>query len=165
MSSIREATSQDFDLIWPFFREVAHQGTTYAYPTNVTKDQAADMWLRAPQLTFVAEEDAQVLGSYYIKPNALGPGAHVCNCGYMVSPAARGKGVATAMCEHSQRTAVELGYKAMQFNSVVSTNVGAIKLWNRLGFETVGRLPNAFDHPDLGYVDCMVMYKWLVAPS
>ena len=163
MPTIREATNQDFDLIWPFFRDISREGTTYSYPTNITKEHAAELWLRAPQLTFVAEEESRLLGTYYIKPNALGPGSHVCNCGYMVSPAARGKGVATVMCEHSQKIAVELGYKAMQFNSVVSSNTGAIQLWNRLGFETVGRLPKAFDHPDLGYVDCMVMYKWLAA--
>lgn len=79
----------------------------------------------------------------------------------MVSSLARGKGLATTMCEHSQKVAVELGYKAMQFNFVASSNEGAVRLWGKLGFDTVGRLPNAFDHPNLGYVDALVMFKWL----
>lgn len=107
------------------------------------------------------EEDANVLGTYYIKSNQQGPGNHVCNCGYMVSSAARGRGLATAMCEHSQEIARQLGYKAMQFNLVVSSNEGAIRLWHSLGFATVGRLPKAFHHPSQGYVDALIMYKWL----
>ena len=95
------------------------------------------------------------------KTNQAGPGSHVCNCGYMVSTNARGKGLATSMCEHSQRIAAELGYKAMQFNFVAVTNEGAVRLWKKLGFETVGRLPMAFNHPTHGYVDALVMYKWL----
>ncbi len=107
------------------------------------------------------EEDGKVLGTYYLKTNQQGPGDHVCNCGYMVSTAARERGLATAMCEHSQSIARELGYKAMQFNFVASSNEGAVRLWNKLGFETVGRLPKAFNHPSKGYVDALVMYKWL----
>ena len=97
----------------------------------------------------------------YIKTNQNGPGDHVCNCGYMVSSTARGKGLATSMCEHSLKIALELGYKAMQFNFVASTSEGAVRLWTKLGFETVGRLPKAFDHPAIGLVDALVMYKWL----
>ena len=96
-----------------------------------------------------------------MKINQAGPGNHVCNCGYMVSHLARGKGLATSMCEHSQEVARELGYKAMQFNFVASSNEGAVRLWDKLGFRTVGRLPNAFNHPVKGYVDALVMYKWL----
>ena len=117
--------------------------------------------MEAPRLTFMAEDDDTILGTYCIKTNQAGPGDHVCNCGYMVASAARGRGLATAMCEHSQEVAIKLGYKAMQFNFVVSTNEGAVKLWNKLGFATVGRLPKAFNHPSKGYVDALVMYKWL----
>jgi ribosomal protein S18 acetylase RimI-like enzyme len=117
--------------------------------------------MQAPRLTFVAEEDGQVLGTYYLKTNQAGPGEHVCNCGYMVSSSARGRGLATAMCQHSQKIAKALGYKAMQFNFVASTNERAVKLWAKLGFATVGRLPKAFRHPAHGYVDALVMYKWL----
>ncbi len=159
---LREATEADFEQIWPFFREIVGAGETYALPRDLDRGEAVELWLRAPQRTFVGEStEGEILGTYYLKPNALGPGAHVCNCGYMVSAAARGRGVATAMCRHSQQVAIDLGYRAMQFNSVVATNTGAIRLWQSLGFEVVGRLPRAFAHPTQGDVDCLVMYKWL----
>ena len=158
---IREATAADFEQIWPIFSEIARAGETYAYARNTTKDEARKIWMDAPRTTYVLEEDGTILGTYYIKTNQAGPGDHVCNCGYMVSSAARRRGVATAMCEHSQEVARALGYKAMQFNFVASANEGAVKLWNQLGFATVGRVPKAFDHPTNGYVDALVMYKWL----
>jgi ribosomal protein S18 acetylase RimI-like enzyme len=117
--------------------------------------------MEIPRATFVAEENGKLLGTYYIKSNQPGGGEHVCNCGYMVSSAARGRGIASAMCGHSQKIAGELGYKAMQFNFVVSTNESAVKLWHRLGFVTAGTLPKGFNHPAKGYVDALVMYKWL----
>ena len=159
--NIREATRDDFDQIWPIFREVAAAGETYGYPRDVTREDGIRLWMDAPRKTYVFEQDGRILGTYYIKTNQLGPGSHVCNCGYMVSSAARGRGLATAMCEHSQRIASELGYKAMQFNFVASTNEGAVRLWSKLGFVIVGRLPQAFHHPSRGYVDALVMYKWL----
>lgn len=158
---IREATRADFDQIWPIFHEIAAAGETYAYPRDVTKEQALTLWLDAPRKTFVFEEGGQVLGTYFIRTNQAGPGDHVCNCGYMVSSQARGRGLATALCEHSQEVALQLGYAAMQFNFVVSSNEGAVRLWQKLGFTIVGRLPRAFRHPALGYVDALVMYKWL----
>ncbi|MFD0914757.1 GNAT family N-acetyltransferase [Methylophilus luteus] len=158
---IREATIADFDQIWPIFKTIVAAGETYAYPRDTTREQAIKLWLEAPRKTFVAEENGEILGTYYIKTNQAGGGDHVCNCGYMVSPAARGRGLATTMCEHSQQIARSLGYLAMQFNFVASTNEGALRLWTKLGFETVGRLPKAFRHPALGYVDAVVMYKWL----
>jgi ribosomal protein S18 acetylase RimI-like enzyme len=118
-----------------------------------------------PRKTFVAEDAGEIVGTYYIKTNQTGPGSHVCNCGYMVASKNRGKGIATAMCEHSQKIARELGYKAMQFNFVAASNQGAIRLWNNLGYETVGRLPKAFNHPEKGYIDALVMFKWLVPDS
>lgn len=159
--NIREATREDFDRIWPIFREIVAAGETYAYPQDTTKERALELWVEIPRKTYVVEEDGQVLGTYYIKTNQQGPGAHVCNCGYMVSSDARGRGLATAMCEHSQEVAKKLGYKAMQFNFVASSNEGAVRLWNKLGFATVGQLPRAFHHPSRGYVDALVMYKWL----
>ncbi len=159
--NIREATREDFDQVWPIFREIAVAGETYAYPIDITKDEAQKLWMDVPRKTYVCEEDGKILGTYYIKTNHAGPGDHVCNCGYMVSSAARGRGLATAMCEHSQKIARKLGYKAMQYNLVVSSNEGAVRLWNNLGFATVGRLPKAFHHPSKGHVDALVMYKWL----
>ncbi|TXI89821.1 MAG: GNAT family N-acetyltransferase, partial [Burkholderiaceae bacterium] len=135
---------------------------TYTYPRDTTKEQAYQYWMKVPQTTLVAEDDGVILGTYYIKPNQLGGGAHVCNCGYMVSPQARGRGLASAMCEHSQQLARELGFRAMQFNFVVASNTTAVALWAKLGFETLARLPEAFLHPSLGYVDALVMHKRLV---
>lgn len=117
--------------------------------------------LLLPVKTFIIEENNQVLGTYYLKTNQSGPGKHVCNCVYMVSSSAKGKGLATFMCKHSQEVAIELGYKAMQFNFVASSNIGAIYLWKKLDFKTVGKLPKAFNHPKNGYIDTLVMYKWL----
>jgi L-amino acid N-acyltransferase YncA len=159
---IRPATREDFDQIWPIFHEIAAAGETYAYPRDINKDQAIKLWLDIPRQTYVFEEAGKILGTYYIKTNQAGPGNHVCNCGYMVSTAARGRGLATKMCEHSQVVAKKLGYKAMQFNFVASSNEGALKLWNKLGFESVGLLPKAFNHPSKGYIDALVMYKWFV---
>ncbi|OOZ39877.1 GNAT family N-acetyltransferase [Solemya pervernicosa gill symbiont] len=158
---IREATVADFEQIWPIFHPIAAAGETYAYPRETDREQGRKLWMELPRKTFVVEEDGEILATYYIKSNQSGPGSHVCNCGYMVAPSARGRGLATAMCEHSQQVAVELGFKAMQFNFVATTNEGAVRLWQRLGFETVGRLPKAFNHPTEGLVDALVMYKWL----
>lgn len=158
---IREATKDDWRAIWPIFHNIVAAGETYAYEINTTQDQAEKIWLEAPQKTYVAVVGNEILGTYYLKTNQAGPGSHVCNCGYMVSSQARGKGLATSMCEHSQKMALELGYQAMQFNFVASSNKGAIRLWSKLGFETVGRLPKAFKHPKLGYIDALVMFKCL----
>jgi len=159
--NIRAASEKDLDQIWSIFHEIVSAGETYAYPQDTTKEQALDIWLITPRKTFVVEENGNILGTYYLKTSQAGPGSHVCNCGYMVSSQARGRGLATFMCKHSQDTAKELGYKAMQFNFVASSNEGAVRLWTKLGFETVGKLPKAFDHPVKGYVDALIMYKWL----
>ncbi len=162
---IREAAAADFAEIWPIFKGIVAAGDTYGFDPATTRAQARRLWLELPRKTFIAERDGKVLGTYYLKSNFDGPGAHVCNCGYMVAPAARGQGLASAMCRYSEQVALELGYKAMQFNFVAASNEGAVRLWASLGFETVGRLPKAFHHPRLGYVDALVMYKWLAPNS
>ncbi|MGJ8681340.1 N-acetyltransferase family protein [Paraglaciecola sp.] len=159
---IREATENDFAGIWRIFHSVVSAGDTYAYALDTTRSQAYQLWCLTPRKTYVAVEGDDVLATYYLKTNQSGPGNHVCNCGYMVSAEARGKGLATTLCKHSQQAAVDLGYSAMQFNFVVSTNIGAIGLWHKLGYETVGTLPKAFNHPTQGFVDALVMYKWLL---
>lgn len=161
--NLREATGEDFERIWPLFHEIVAAGETYAYARDIGKEAAKQLWIDTPRKTYVAEEGGCILGTYYIKTNQAGPGDHVCNCGYMVSSTARGRGLATAMCEHSQEIARSLGYKAMQFNFVVASNEGAVRLWVKLGFAIVGRIPRAFRHPSKGYVDALVMYKWLEA--
>lgn len=165
MIDIRPMTPADFEQFWPTFQSVVVAQQTYAYDPALGKEQARQLWMDAPLRTLVAEEDGVLLGSYYLKANAAGPGNHVCNCGYMVTEAARGRGVARLMCEHSQQLAREQGFLAMQFNSVVASNEVAVALWNKLGFETVGRLPKAYRHAELGLVDCLVMYKWLGEPA
>ncbi|MBX8615322.1 GNAT family N-acetyltransferase [Pseudomonas capsici] len=162
MIQIRPMTRDDFDIFWPTFQAVVVAQETYAYDPALTREQARALWMELPLHTLVAEEDGQLLGSYCLKANAAGPGSHVSNCGYMVTEAARGRGVARLMCEHSQQLARESGFLAMQFNSVVSTNEAAVALWSKLGFATVGRLPRAYRHRQLGLVDCLVMFKWLI---
>ncbi|MGM7282520.1 N-acetyltransferase [Pseudomonas guariconensis] len=161
MIQIRPMTPEDFDRFWLTFQAIVQARQTYAFDPALTFEQARQLWLDLPLHTLVAEQDGELLGSYYLKANAAGPGSHVGNCGYMVSEAARGRGVARLMCEHSQKLARQEGFLALQFNSVVATNEVAVALWHKLGFETVGRLPKAYRHAQLGLVDCLVMYKWL----
>ncbi|KXJ31121.1 MULTISPECIES: GNAT family N-acetyltransferase [Pseudomonas] len=158
---IRPFVAADFDQVWPLIQQVAQARETYAYDPDMSRDDAWRLWVELPRTTFVVERDGQILGSYYLKANAMGPGDHVCNCGYMVAPAARGQGVAGALCEHSVQVARELGFQAMQFNSVVASNQVAVRLWQKHGFEIVGTLPRAYRHASLGLVDCYVMYRWL----
>jgi RimJ/RimL family protein N-acetyltransferase len=138
---------------------VVSKGNTYAYHPDTKKEEAFLIWMKRVKKTFIYEENGEILGTYFITSNYT---RHVCNYGYIVSSKARGKGLATKMCEHSQEIARCMGYKAMQFNFVISTNVGAVYLWEKLGFETVGRAPKAFKHSQVGFVDAFIMYKWLV---
>ncbi len=161
--TIRLARATDFDALWPILRAVIRAGDTYAFDQSLSAEAVRALWMETPRATFVAEAGGAVPGTYYIKTNQAGGGAHVCNAGFMVAAAARGHGVARAMCEHAQMQARAMGYLAMQFNFVVSTNEGAVALWQSLGFSTVGRLPRAFRHPRAGLVDALVMYKWLGA--
>ncbi len=161
--NIRKCRQEDRDAIWEIFSRIVSSGDTYAYDPNISKDDALKEWLEKPLATYVAIENDKIIGTYFIKQNQPGLGGHVCNCGYMVSEEARGKGVATLMCEHSQEAAHKFGFKAMQFNLVVATNEGAVRLWQKLGFGIAGTLPKAFAHQKLGFVDAHVMYKWLEA--
>jgi len=158
---IRPAMAQDAGAIWRIISPTIRAGETYALPQDISEEAALDYWLGPDRETFVAVADREILGTYYIRPNQLGRGAHVCNCGYMTAPAAAGRGVARAMCAHSLAHARALGFRAMQFNFVVSTNERAIRLWQAMGFEIVGSLPGAFKHPTLGYVEAFVMYRGL----
>lgn len=162
---VRNAREDDWPALWPILRQIIRSGDTYAIDPQISEAAARQLWLDAPRAVYVAERAGDILGTYYIKTNHAGGGSHVCNCGYMVNPMARGQGIAAQMCAHSQAEAIKLGYKAMQFNLVVSTNTGAIRLWERLGYATVGVLPEAFLHPVEGLVDARVMYKWLIEPS
>ena len=160
MTEITPATAADWPAIWPMFQTIVAAGDTYAWDRETSAEAGARLWLETPQETWIARSGAQVAGSYYIKPNAGGGGAHVCNCGFMVAAEARGQGLARRMYTHAEARARALGYRAMQFNFVVSTNP-AVALWQSLGFAIVGTLPRAFDHPAHGLVDAHVMFKWL----
>ncbi len=162
MSTIRQFQAADWPQLWPILQTTFAGGDTYAYAPDSTEQEIYYQWVESPKATYVALDAAgAVVGTYFIKPNQPGLGAHVCNCGYVVAAAARGKGIAAAMCEHSQTEAVALGFCAMQFNLVVATNVGAIALWKKLGFSVMATLPRAFAHQSLGLVDALVMYKLL----
>ena len=144
-------------------KPVIRAGETYPYARDLTDAAAQKLWLENPEASYVAEDESgQLLGTYYIKPNQPALGAHVANCGYIVSENARGRGVASRMCEHSQAEAVRLGYRAMQYNLVVKTNAASVYLWKKMGFDVAGTLPGAFHHPAHGYVDAFVMYKELL---
>ncbi len=167
---IRPATDSDWPAIWAMLEAVFRAGDTYTFSPDISEADARMAWMRQPLATFVAFEDSTdgaryglLLGTYFIRPNQQGNAAHVCNCGYVTAARAAGRGVASAMCEHSQAEAVALGFRAMQFNFVVSTNERAVRLWQRLGFATVGTLPGAFRHPMHGFIDAFVMFKTLVS--
>lgn len=164
MIDIRAFEEKDWDATWKIIEPVFRAGETYAFSPEISEEETHNAWIEIPAVTFVAvDENNSIVGTYYIKKNQPGLGSHICNCGYIVAEKARGKGIASAMCEHSQREAVARGFRAMQYNLVVSSNEGAVRLWKKLGFEVVGTIPQAFHHHELGYVDAYVMYKRLVA--
>ncbi|NTX17330.1 GNAT family N-acetyltransferase [Myxococcus sp. CA051A] len=156
---LRRAEAADATAIAAIIIPTIREGTTYALDANMSEADALAYWMGPDKETFVAEEDGVILGTYFIRPNQAGGGRHVCNCGYMTSAAATGRGIARRMCAHSMEYARSRGYRAMQFNFVVSTNERAVKLWQALGFEIVGRLPLAFQHPTAGEVDAFVMHQ------
>jgi ribosomal protein S18 acetylase RimI-like enzyme len=166
MLVIRRFEADDWSAVWPMLQATFASGDTYAFAPESSEAEIHQAWVEAPQATYVAcAAEGGVVGTYTLKPNQPGLGSHVCNCGYVVAARARGQGVASAMCEHSQAEARALGFRAMQFNLVVSTNETAVRLWQRLGFAIVGTVPRAFCHRRLGEVDAYVMFKQLLERS
>ncbi len=162
MNYFRLFEERDWPELWPILQFTFATGDTYPFAPDSSESDIYKAWIETPTATYVAcTDDGALLGTFYIKPNQTGLGSHVCNCGYVVAPSASGRGVATRMCEHSQTEAMRLGFRAMQFNLVVSTNERAVRLWKHLGFTQVGVLPGAFNHARLGYVDALVLYKQL----
>jgi GNAT superfamily N-acetyltransferase len=159
MLNIRPATESDRDAIWEMFREVIAAGETYPFDPEISREAALAYWFQRGAGVYVAEEDRHLLGSYTLHANQSGGGAHVANAGFIVSKGARGKGIGRAMGEHCLKEARRVGFRAMQFNFVVSTNESAVKLWQELGMKIVGTLPGAFHHPKRGYVDVYVMFQ------
>lgn len=158
---IRAATPADRSAIAEIILPIIRAGESYALDRDMTTEQAVAFWFAAGNSVFVAEVEGRVLGSYFCRPNKAGGGAHVANCGYATHGEATGRGIARAMALHSFDHARAAGFRAMQYNFVIATNVRAVRLWLSLGFEQVGRLPDAFDHPTQGEVDALVLYRRL----
>jgi len=158
---IREFAQSDWPALWRVLREAFATGDTYPYPPDISEADARRAWIDVPAATFVAVEDEKILGTYYLKPNQPGLGAHVCNAGYIVATAARRRGLGRALCAHSMDEARRRGFRAMQFNLVVATNEGAVRLWQDMGFTVIGTAPGAFNHRDKGYVDALIMFQEL----
>ena len=159
---IRPAINADRDAIWNIFHEIIAAGDTYAFDPQMPREEALAYWFRADTRTYIAEENDSVVGTYILRPNQSGPGSHVANAAFMVARDAEGAGVGRRMAEHCLTEARRTGFRAMQFNFVISTNTRAIHLWNQLGFKIVGTLPGAFRHPEKGFVDVYVMYRSLL---
>jgi len=158
---VRLASDRDRDAIWNIFHAVVATGDTYTIDPNISRDDAFAYWFAPNSHTYVAEVGNEILGTYALRPNRAGGGAHVSNASFMVAPAAHGRGVGRAMAEHCLNEARRLGFTAMQFNFVISTNEHASRLWKNLGFEVVGTLPGAFRHRKKGFVDVYVMFREL----
>lgn len=159
--TIRPATPDDHSALWALLEPVIRAGEELAVPRDGTIADGFAYWIPPGAEVFVAEDAGEVLGSYFVRANQRGGGAHVANAGYVTAPHARGRGIARAMCSHSLAHARARGFRAMQYNFVVSTNERAVRLWQAMGFSIVGRLPGAFAHPTLGDVDALVMYQAL----
>jgi len=158
---IRQAMGGDEDAIWEIFRQVIAAGDTYAIAPDAPREALSLHWL-APQMhTYVCERDGQVVGTYILKPNQGGGGGHVANAAFMVHPEARRQGLGDALCQHALDEARRLGFAAIQFNLVVSTNAAAIALWRKHGFQIIGTTPQAFQHPTQGLVDAHIMHRML----
>ena len=158
---IRPATDHDRDAIWKIFQATVAPGDAFVYAPNTSRDEAMGYWFAPGTDAFVAEQEGQVNGSYILRPNRPGLGNHIANAGFMVDPGARGLGVGRALGEHCLSEARRRGYRAMQFNFVISTNESAVRLWQQLGFKIVGTLPGAFRHAQKGFVDAYVMFRLL----
>ena len=161
MLTVREARADDADAIWTILEPMIRAGDTYTLPREMSREAALAFWFASGHEVFVAEEDGSVVGTYFLRANQAGGGSHVANCGYVTAARAAGKGVARAMCGHSLEHAKSRGFRAMQFNFVVSSNERAVRLWKSFGFEIIGRLPEAFRHPSGNYADAYVMYRLL----
>jgi L-amino acid N-acyltransferase YncA len=158
---IRPALRSDADAVWAILEPTIRAGETYTLPTDMIREDALAYWTSPDHEVLVVEENEIVVGTYFLRANQRGGGSHVCNCGYVTAPHAAGHGIARAMCAHSLDRARERGFRAMQFNFVISSNERAVRLWESFGFNTVGRLPQAFRHPTRGLVDTLVMHRFL----
>jgi L-amino acid N-acyltransferase YncA len=158
---IRKAIDQDRHEVWEIFTAVIQTGDTYVFAPDTPKEDLDKIWFAPYMETYVLEDNGEILGTYVIKPNQIDLGSHIANGSYMVHPKAQGRGIGNLLCEHSLIEAKRFGFKAMQFNIVVSTNKVAVKLWQKHGFEIIGTIPEGFNHLELGYVDAYIMFRKL----
>ncbi|HQR26070.1 MAG TPA: GNAT family N-acetyltransferase [Nocardioides sp.] len=165
-SRIRVAEHRDWPAIWPFFRQIVQEGETYAYPADLTSDQARALWLEPPPAhAVVLEDEGRVVGSARMGPNRPGRGAHIGTASFMVDPAAQGRGVGRELAEWVVEWHRREGFRGIQFNAVVETNTAAVRLWQALGFRTIGTVPGAFRSARHGYVGLQVMFLDLLGPG
>jgi ribosomal protein S18 acetylase RimI-like enzyme len=158
---IRKAEEPDKPSVWRIIRAVIAGGDTYVYPPDSFESEMLDYWFSAEKHTYVAESDGEIVATFWLKPNQPGLGSHVANAAYMVSPDAHGKGIGRQVAEWSLNEARRLGFTAMQFNFVVKSNIHAVRLWQKLGFEIIGEIPDAFEHVRNGLTNAYVMYRKL----
>lgn len=158
---IRPVLPTDKEALWAIIEPVIRAGDTYMYAPNSSRDKMLGIWFDPEKHAYAAEENGEIVGTFFLKANQPDLGNHVVNAGYMVHPEARGRGVAEQMCRFSLVEAKRLGFLAMQFNCVISTNTTAVRLWQKCGFDIIGTLPKAYRHAQLGLVDAHVMYRWL----
>lgn len=160
----RRATDADWPAIWPIFRDVVATGDTYPYSPTTTAEEAHALWMTDPasdRVTYVAEADGEVVGTTYIKPNAVDLMGHIANAGWMIAAHARGQGLGKRFANWTLAEAKDRGFTHMQFNAVVSTNTRAVELWTSLGFEIIGSLPDAFHHTMHGPTTVHIMFRRL----
>ncbi len=159
---VREQQQEDWPVVWSILEPVFRSGDSYPLPRDVSERDAKEYWLKTDGYNGVVfDEGDALLGAYYLRPDQGGPGSHVCNAGYVIAAAARGRHLATPLCLQSQEQARSMGFKAMKFNLVVSTNAAAINAWVKAGMEIIGTAPGAFQLPDGRVVDAHIMYKSL----
>lgn len=158
---IRQASHYDFEKIWKIFKETIQSMDTYAFNPETPQEEAYKIWMSPENKTYVATIEQEIVGTYYIKPNQPGLGSHVANAAFMVDPNKQGMGIGKTMAQHSLIEAKNNGFTAMQFNFVISSNLKAIELWKKMGFNIIGVSPKAFNHPYLGLIDAFIMHRYL----
>jgi len=158
---IRKTEKEDFSRVWEIFKQVIEEREYYTYDEHTPRVYIEENWINEENLSYVAKIEGEIAGVYIVRPNQPGHGKHIANAAYMVDNRFRNHGIGRKLGEHSLLAAKEVGYHAMQYNFVVSTNVGAIKLWQSLGFDIIGTIPEAFHHFEKGYVDAHIMYRKL----
>ena len=156
----RRIEEKDADDLWEIIETVIKSGDTWVFSPDSSREKMLEIWFDAQKYSYVCEIDHKIVGTFFIKANQPDLGSHVANAGYMVHPDFRGRGIAEAMCRFSIEEAKKFGFRAMQFNIVIATNVGAIRLWQKCGFEIIGSCPKVFHHQTLGFTDALVMFQW-----